>query len=91
MILAVIVIYGVFINMYSAVEPGMSRPSMSMQLNASYSPNNTYSSHWKLCLSQIDMEGYITDSRRVVTTYSVLKLLLLLNYQSHPAHQSHPV
>ena len=31
MILAVIVLYGVFINMYSAVEPGMSRPSMSMQ------------------------------------------------------------
>ena len=24
---------------------------------ASYSPNNAHSSHWKLCLSQIDMEG----------------------------------
>ena len=91
MILAVIVLYGVFINMYSAVEPGpgMSRPvavvGLACRCNyggyASYSPNNTYSSHWKLCLSQIDMEGYITDSRRVVTTYSVLKLLLLLNYQ----------
>ena len=30
------------------------------------------------------MEGYINDSRRSVSTNSVLKLLVLLNYQSHP-------
>ena len=29
-----------------------------------YSPNNAHSSHWQLCLSQIDTEGKINDRWR---------------------------
>ena len=56
-----------------------------------YSPNNAQTSHFKLLLSHVNMEGKIYDSREDVDHKFGIEIISLFNYQSHPAHQSHPV
>ena len=61
MILTMIVLYVAFINMCYVIEHGGVELACGCN-SSNYSPNNAHSSHWKLCLSQIDTEGYINDS-----------------------------
>ena len=48
------------------------------------SPNIAQTSHWKLCLRQIDMEGYIHDSWRSFEHKFGIEMISFINHQSHP-------
>ena len=67
----------VFINiMINAIVHSNEQEQNVDVILASYSPNNAQTSHWKLCLSQINMEGFkYTTVGRILITNSVLKLL----------------
>ena len=52
-----IVLYVASINMCNVIVHGDEYNLHVDVILACYSPNNAHSSHLKLCLSQIDMEG----------------------------------